>query len=46
MQSSNHKMAITMLASMYNSLKEQYTQESIDTFTEQDAKIFTDIEVI
>lgn len=43
LKSSNHKMAITMLASMYNSLKEQYTQESIDAFTEQDAKIFTDI---
>lgn len=43
LKSSNHKMAITMLASMYNFLKEQHSQENIDTFTEEDAKVLADI---
>lgn len=41
LKSSNHKMAITMFASMYNSLKERYSQDNASELTEEDARAFT-----
>lgn len=43
LKSSNHKMAITILASAYNLLKEEYSQENIATLSEEDAKTLADI---
>jgi len=43
LKSSNHKMAITMLASMYDFLKEQHMQDGTDDLTDDEMKSLADI---
>jgi hypothetical protein len=43
LKASNHKMAITMFASMYNSLRERHSQDNVGMLTEEDTRAFTEI---
>lgn len=43
LKASNHKMAITMFASMYNSLRERHSQDHVGMLTEEDTRAFTEI---